>query len=37
MLARQVLYHMSHSASPMLGIFKVGGSHELFALSGFEP
>jgi hypothetical protein len=37
-LARQALYHSSHSASPVLvlSIFKIG-SLELFAWSDFKP
>jgi hypothetical protein len=35
MLARQVLYHLSHSHF-VLNIFEIG-SLELFAQAGFEP
>jgi hypothetical protein len=41
MLVRQVLYHLSHSASPFflsfwLGMFLEIGSHKLFVWAGFE-
>jgi hypothetical protein len=37
-LARQVLYHLSYSASPVfvLDVFEIG-SCEPFAQAGFEP
>jgi hypothetical protein len=36
MLAKQVLYHLSHSTSPVLCWVFFRGSHELFARAGFE-
>jgi hypothetical protein len=37
MFARQALYYLSHSSSPVfvLGFFEIG-SHKLFAWAGFE-
>jgi hypothetical protein len=36
-LARQVLYHLSHSASPVLCWIFLRGSRELFAWTDLEP
>jgi hypothetical protein len=35
-LAKQVLYHLSHFASPFALLILEMGSHELFAQAGLE-